>query len=115
MDTKGGQISLKSVCIKKCVRFYEVSSKCEVEARNVGAGLSTYTCPFINGPWAIRWKRNKKYQKSTSSIQRVRKDLSRTHTFISFARYSLINQYGESKLTVNIHFEHVFVIINNIF
>lgn len=48
---KGRQISPKSANIKKCARFYKASSKCEVGTRNVGACLSTYTCPFINGPY----------------------------------------------------------------
>lgn len=51
---KGRQISPKSANIKKCARFYKATNKCEVGARNVGACLSTYTCPFINGPRTIR-------------------------------------------------------------
>lgn len=56
---KRRQISPKSANIKKCARFYKAASKCEVGARNVGACLSTYTCPFINGARTMRWKKKK--------------------------------------------------------
>lgn len=57
---KRRQISPKSANIKKCARFYKAASKCEVGARNVGACLSTYTCPFINGARTMRWKKKKR-------------------------------------------------------